>query len=236
MIEFDCEEVKRQLNRLASGFPADRVDIWLKAEVATEHSPRRVEYTVYINDRDDLGSECACGETLFPLIEEILLKRDARNAKWIKTRRELIDKKRAELAKLESELDPLVMAMDKAQCEKRNEMDDAMSRRILCKSCGDKWKPHPQHVRDGWQYRAVFLTVKKPDGHGVTVIADGKATRHDLPSVQCDTCGESVADGSICLAVTMWRGGLVLPWEHECGVVIPAEAAKMAQKLSEEKP
>lgn len=117
MIEFDCEEVKRQLNRLADGFPADRCDIWLKVEPSNDIAPRRLEHTVYINDRDDLGSECAIGEFLAPIVSEIMARGAARNAKWIKKRRELIESKRAELAKLESELDPLVMAVDKAQCE-----------------------------------------------------------------------------------------------------------------------
>lgn len=126
-----------------------------------------------------------------------------------------------------------------------------MSRRILCQSCGDKWKPHPQDVREGWQYRVLHVSLKKPDDHSVQVVTDatadglmdlitkgvpkcaGKIT--PLPSIYCDTCGEPIADGTVALAVTMWRDNPVGEWEHEYGTVIPPEAAQMELALTKER-
>jgi hypothetical protein len=107
-----------------------------------------------------------------------------------------------------------------------------MSRRILCADCGSKWKRHPQDVADGWQYRVVHLTVKKPDEHGVTIITDDSVKRSELPSILCDTCGAVIADGSVALAVTMWREGEIGMWEGGYGVVIPEAAARMEKVLS----
>lgn len=106
-----------------------------------------------------------------------------------------------------------------------------MSRRILCKECGAKWKPHPQDVRDGWQYRAVHLVVKKPDDHSMTLITDDAITTSKLPDIYCDSCGDAVPNGSVALAVTMWRDGEIAEWEGGYGVVIPEQAAKVVKIL-----
>jgi hypothetical protein len=109
-----------------------------------------------------------------------------------------------------------------------------MSRRILCSSCDDKWKPHPQDVAEGWQYRVVHLVVKKPAKHVITVITDAGVKESPLPSILCDSCGEPINDGEIALAVTMWREGDMAEWEAAFGNVLLAAAAKMARTLSKE--
>lgn len=108
-----------------------------------------------------------------------------------------------------------------------------MSRRIDCRPCGAKWKPHPQDCFEGWQHRAVHLSAKKPDDHGVTVKTDDKSVTEQLPSIVCDLCGEAIPDGSIVLAVTMWRGDfdIIVAWEHEYGTVLSEDAAKLVGVL-----
>lgn len=110
-----------------------------------------------------------------------------------------------------------------------------MSRRILCKTCGAGWKAHPQDVLDGWQYRVVNLVVKKPEKHQVSLIVERTLKSvSELPSIECDSCGEAIPDGSVARAVTMWRAGEILEWEGGFGVIIPPEAAKMGQVLTKE--
>lgn len=129
-----------------------------------------------------------------------------------------------------------------------------MSRRILCPTCGDKWKPHPEDTRMGWRIRTVHLSLKKPDDHSVTVVSDmtpeemmefvtkgapqGRGKTTQLPEIYCDKCGEVVPEGTVALAVTMWREeqGKIGNWEQEYGTVLTPEAAKVARLLSKESP
>ena len=107
-----------------------------------------------------------------------------------------------------------------------------MSRQILCKSCGDKWKMHPEDVQAGWQFRMVHLSIKKPDDHGIGLPGDGYFARENLPSIICDTCGTEIPDGTIALAVSMWRESWMIPWEEKYGSVLPEDAVKMINHLT----
>ena len=129
-----------------------------------------------------------------------------------------------------------------------------MSRRILCQSCGDKWKPHPEDTRQGWRIRVVHVSLKKPEDHSVTVVTGmtsdelislmakgvpkGRGKTTQLPEIYCDKCGEVVPEGTVALAVTMWRDeqGEIGNWEQEYGTVLPEQAAKMERVLSKQPP
>ncbi len=114
-----------------------------------------------------------------------------------------------------------------------------MSRRILCQSCGDNWKPHPTDIHEGWQHKLVHLSVKKPDHHAVTVITEDNRRVISMDNILCDTCGKVIPDGTVCFALTMWRADQcegIEPWEHEYGTVLPAEAAKLAKVMGKEGP
>jgi|HubBroStandDraft_4_1064222.scaffolds.fasta_scaffold557507_1 hypothetical protein len=106
-----------------------------------------------------------------------------------------------------------------------------MSRRIYCNECHGNWKPHRQDVKEGWHYRTVFLSIKKPAVHTMTITTDGTTKTSDVASVYCDLCGNAIPDGSIAMAITMWRENLIGDWEHEFGTVLPPEAVKMVQTL-----
>jgi hypothetical protein len=107
MIEFDCEEVKRQLNRMAEELPQDMVDIWVKWD------GHRVEYTAYVNNRGDFASACGTGADLIAAVDEALRDAGPRGGQAaITAKRKAIEKARSELAALEASLDPLVMAID----------------------------------------------------------------------------------------------------------------------------
>lgn len=112
MIEFDCEEVKRQLNRLAEALPNDEVAIWLCV------NPVGLSYTCYIQSRDGLPCGCGTDKVVAVAVNEAIRTAGPRGGNGIiRVKREAIEKARLELAKLESELDPLVMAVDKAQSD-----------------------------------------------------------------------------------------------------------------------
>ena len=119
MIEFDCQMVKRELNRLVEAFPYDDVDIWLKA-----HPGNKMSCTVYLSGRDGLPSESDQDDDLTKAVDTILGKAGLRNGEAkIRAKREAIEKARVELQKLESELDPLVMAIEKANAEDETTSD-----------------------------------------------------------------------------------------------------------------
>jgi hypothetical protein len=112
MIEFDCEEVKRQMNRLVDALPIEDVDIWIK------HESGCLKFTAYLRGRDGLSSESDSGDNLEDCVSTVIKKAGPRDEQAIfRVKRLAVEKARAELAILESELDPLVMAVDKAQCE-----------------------------------------------------------------------------------------------------------------------
>lgn len=111
-----------------------------------------------------------------------------------------------------------------------------MSRHILCAACGDKWQMHLQDVRDGWQFRKVHLSVRKPAVHEIVISGDSVERKSvPLDAIQCDLCRAAIEDGTVAHAVSMWRVGVVLPWEHEYGTILPPEAAKMERTLTKDK-
>ena len=99
-----------------------------------------------------------------------------------------------------------------------------MSRRINCQACHDKCRPmHSEDVAMGFHQRIVAIEAKKPEKHGLKIYGDGALEKEiELPTLECDSCGQPILDGTRCYAVTMWRGddeiGL---WEHEFGKVLP---------------
>lgn len=112
MIDFDCEEVKRQLNRLHERLPHDDVAIWIQWKQSD------LEYTVYIDSRDQFPSHCGNALIVIDAVTEAISKAGTRRGQDLVTlKREAIEKARIDLAKLESELDPLIMAIDKAQAD-----------------------------------------------------------------------------------------------------------------------
>lgn len=118
MIEFDCEEVKRQLNRLAGALPEDRVDIWLKWE------PPTFCYTIYCAERKGMPSviESAAADELVAGVDRLIANAGPRLGQDIvAAKRRKIEEARAELAKLEAEIDPLVLAVDTAQADAAKE-------------------------------------------------------------------------------------------------------------------
>ncbi len=112
MIEFDCEEVKRQLNRFHDALPDDRVDIWL------EVSGGKLRFNAYLAGRDNLPLCSSTRDSVVEAVDDVLKEAGPRDSQAkVRAQRLAIEKARAELAKLESELDPLVAAMDKAKEE-----------------------------------------------------------------------------------------------------------------------
>lgn len=76
---------------------------------------------------------------------------------------------------------------------------------------------HPEDVANGWQRRFVCGVARKPAIHEVKIYTAGVLdTTESLPTLCCDNCGESIPDGTTCVAITMWRdGGLIGQWEYE---------------------
>lgn len=115
MIEFDCEEVKRQFNRLHELYPDDNFDIWVKWE------NKKVAYTVFLNCRGDLRGHNQTGDDLIATANVVIAEAGPRDGgAKIRAKRKAIEKARAELLKLESELDPLVMAVDEAAADNQS--------------------------------------------------------------------------------------------------------------------
>lgn len=116
-IEFDAEEVKRQLQRLHDALPADDVDIWVKYVVRNVPAPV-LEYTTYVRERDGMDSVCANDALLVKSVDEALAKAGPRGDEdKIRAKRLAVEKARAELEKLESELCPLLSAIDAAKAK-----------------------------------------------------------------------------------------------------------------------
>src|SRR5271168_1680906 len=97
-----------------------------------------------------------------------------------------------------------------------------MSRKIYCQKCGKPWKSCAEDTGMGWRHRIVNLVAKAPDSHRMKVSNfDGVTlTTSTLSTLICDLCGDSIADGSLCFAITMWRENPIGLWEHEYGTVL----------------
>lgn len=107
-----------------------------------------------------------------------------------------------------------------------------MTRKLLCRSCGEKWDLHPDDRRDGWSMRKVYVSLgAPPPGHGMSL--NGKFS--PMSELCCDSCSE-VLNNSIAVAVTMWRGSHEPPqprcWEEEYGTVMLPEAVKVHDTLT----
>lgn len=113
-----------------------------------------------------------------------------------------------------------------------------MSRRIYCQKCGEKWKPHAEDTRMGWQHRIVNLVAKAPDSHCIKVNNFDGVTlaTQKLTALVCDLCGVHISDGSLTVAITMWREAEIAEWEGGYGVVIPEQAMKLVKVLTKDAP
>lgn len=92
-----------------------------------------------------------------------------------------------------------------------------MVREILCRDCRPTLvqKLGRDDIIQGWQERALFIALSV--------------------SAVCDHCAKNL-QGQIGVAVTRWQGkGHVPPhnWEDAYGTVIPSEAVRTADRLSE---
>jgi hypothetical protein len=88
---------------------------------------------------------------------------------------------------------------------------EVMTRYILCKPCGLKFKLDPEDVETGWHLRKVTGVGQKPADHAIKV----NDRRIDIPSLLCDHCNDELPNGSAVIAVTMWRGAEPGTWETE---------------------
>lgn len=106
--------------------------------------------------------------------------------------------------------------------------DLVMARYIYCVECGDDWKLHPQDAGLGYTSRKVYVSIIKPDGHGIT--DDGVFT--PLPEVVCDKCGV-VVTGEVAVAISMIPPEREMrEWEYEYGTVLNDEALAAYRLLS----
>lgn len=94
-----------------------------------------------------------------------------------------------------------------------------MTRLILCPACGEARKQpiHPEDAAAGYQKRVLDIVARRPPNHAITFITDGVSETEPLPSLMCDGCGAAIIDGSLAVAVTMWRPDRedALDWENE---------------------
>lgn len=110
MIQFDCDEVKRQLNRIAEALPEDEVSIWLITKKG------HLEFTCYVYPRGGFESECSTDNNVEVCVSQVLNKTGVRNSEAVMAMKiKEVNEMRAKLAVLESELDPLVISVHNAQ-------------------------------------------------------------------------------------------------------------------------
>ena len=94
-------------------------------------------------------------------------------------------------------------------------------RSILCISCANKFKEHPDDIAEGWKTRKVQIKTRKPAQHSIEVYAGKSLDRlklvktEDVPTIFCDHCNIELPDGTDAVAVSMWRGGEPGNWEKE---------------------
>jgi DNA-directed RNA polymerase subunit RPC12/RpoP len=94
-----------------------------------------------------------------------------------------------------------------------------MTRRIHCTTCGTaRFIPmHPEDAAMGFRQRVKHLTARCPAGHGITITSGATVKTESLSTLRCDSCGQPIADGQPCVAITMWRGQEPPLWETDYG-------------------
>lgn len=95
-----------------------------------------------------------------------------------------------------------------------------MIRKILCNNCADKFYLYPEDSAAGWRMRRVPIKARKPSDHHIEIISTNSSgtssERIHLSSLECDNCGSAIADGTDCMAITMYYDGQEpLNWEQE---------------------
>jgi hypothetical protein len=99
-------EIIESVNFLAQKYPLDNVDVWVKRIARREE----LEFTVYIAQRDKLGSVCNCGSDLQKVLQAAILEAGERGGSDVLlAKAKDILKARVELAKAESEIEPVVL-------------------------------------------------------------------------------------------------------------------------------
>lgn len=93
-------------------------------------------------------------------------------------------------------------------------------RKIVCPNCAPRFSGpiDPRDAEMGFEKRFVKLVVKKPADHAISI---NGVKQEQLPSILCDQCGTAIPDGTVGVAVSMWRSGSLGDWEHEFGTVCP---------------
>lgn len=99
-------EIIESVNFLAQKYPLDNVDVWVKRFAGREE----LGFSIYIGQRDKLGSVCNGGSDLQKVLQATILEAGDRGGyDVLLARAKDILKVRAELAKAESEMEPVVL-------------------------------------------------------------------------------------------------------------------------------
>lgn len=105
-------EIIDQLKRLAEACPEDRCDVWVSLM-----PDRSLNFTAYVANRDKLPSKVGRGKTAKLAVDDVLPEVVGKRGvvQNIVLKKAEIAKLKAEAAKLESEIDPLLGAMVQAK-------------------------------------------------------------------------------------------------------------------------
>lgn len=93
-------------------------------------------------------------------------------------------------------------------------------RQLLCSACGAKpnaLSQHPEDAAQGYRWRRTEIAhAKKPDVHHVII---NGVPQKEMETLFCDGCGEPIPDGSPAVAISQWRDGWLVWWEHEYAAI-----------------
>lgn len=107
-----------------------------------------------------------------------------------------------------------------------------MIRHLLCRKCGETAELHPEDKAAGFHARKVYVSVLKPEHHGITL----NGVFHPMEAILCDLCSDNIT-GAVSIAWTMWRGTDVpRNWECEYGTVLPEQSVVLGDVLSGNEP
>lgn len=80
-----------------------------------------------------------------------------------------------------------------------------MKRELICPGCAETHELHPNDIADGFMMRKTFMPVKKPKDHCMEIQTQGMIQVIPLSELVCDHCSCELPNGSVAVAVTMWR-------------------------------
>ena len=108
-----------------------------------------------------------------------------------------------------------------------------MTRYLHCKTCSIKWGQHPEDKARGITMRKVFVVIKTPKDHGVTIKTEKGLSFCPMEQIDCDSCGTSIPDGTVMIATTYTRPEEdPVYWESQFGTVLSDEVAKAEEILT----